>query len=40
VADAVPRRELIEIAANHNVPMTQPADLAVVIIALVRRYTL
>ncbi|WP_152990260.1 hypothetical protein [Sphaerimonospora mesophila] len=26
VADAAPGRELIEIAANHNVPMTQPAE--------------
>ncbi|SEG84447.1 Pimeloyl-ACP methyl ester carboxylesterase [Thermomonospora echinospora] len=38
VVDAAPGRELIEIAANHNVPMTQPADLATVIGELVRRH--
>lgn len=37
MVDAAPGRELIEIAANHNVPMTQPADLATIIAKLVRR---
>jgi hypothetical protein len=32
-------RELIEIAASNSVPMTQSADLAVVIVELVRRHT-
>lgn len=36
VVDAAPGRELIEIAANHNVPMTRPVDLATVIVELVR----
>lgn len=39
VAGAAPGRELIEIAASHNVPMTQPAELATVIAVLVRRCT-
>jgi pimeloyl-ACP methyl ester carboxylesterase len=38
VVDAAPGRELIGIAANHNVPMTRPADLATVIVELVRRH--
>nr|SBO97149.1 FIG01133366: hypothetical protein [Nonomuraea gerenzanensis] len=37
VVEAAPGRKLVEIAANHNVPMTQPADLATVIVELVRR---
>jgi hypothetical protein len=39
VAGGAPDRELIEIAANHNVPMTRPADLAMVIVELVRRHS-
>lgn len=38
VVDAAPGRELIEIAANRNVPMTQPAELAAVIAEPVRRH--
>lgn len=38
VVDAAPSRELREITANHNVPMTRPADLAAVIVELVRRH--
>jgi pimeloyl-ACP methyl ester carboxylesterase len=39
VAGDGPDRELIEIAASHNVPMTQPADLAMVIAGLVCRHS-
>ncbi|GAA4069785.1 alpha/beta hydrolase [Actinomadura miaoliensis] len=37
VVDSAPDRELLDIAANHNVPMTRPAELAAVIVELVRR---
>ncbi|MEU6040524.1 hypothetical protein ABZ801_34485 [Actinomadura sp. NPDC047616] len=37
VVDSAPDRELLDVAANHNVPMTQPAELAAVIVELVRR---
>lgn len=37
VVDAAPDRRLVEIAGNHNVPMTQPAGLAAIIVDLVRR---
>ncbi|WP_106401477.1 alpha/beta fold hydrolase [Actinocorallia populi] len=37
LADASPDRELVEVAANHNVPMTRPAETAAVIVELVRR---
>ncbi|MFF9691146.1 alpha/beta fold hydrolase [Streptomyces sp. NPDC014623] len=36
VVDAVPGRQLIGISSNHNVPMTRPADLAAIILDLVR----
>ncbi|WP_129840541.1 alpha/beta hydrolase [Streptomyces sp. RFCAC02] len=36
VVDAAPGRRLIDIDANHNVPMTRPADLAAIILGLVR----
>jgi pimeloyl-ACP methyl ester carboxylesterase len=36
VADAVPGRRLIDIDSNHNVPMTRPAELAAIILDLVR----
>lgn len=36
VVDAVPGRRLIDISSNHNVPMTRPADLAAIILDLVR----
>ncbi|RPK71481.1 Alpha/beta hydrolase family protein [Streptomyces sp. ADI97-07] len=36
VVDAVPGRRLIDISSNHNVPMTRPADLAAIILNLVR----
>ena len=39
VVDAAPDRQLVEFAANHNVPMTRPAELAPVILELVRRHT-
>lgn len=39
VADAAPGRRLIDISSNHNVPMTRPADLAAIILDLVRDRT-
>lgn len=36
VVDVVPGRRLIDINSNHNIPMTRPADLAAVILDLVR----
>lgn len=36
IVHAVPGRRLVEISSNHNVPMTRPADLAAVIVDLVR----
>ncbi|MFI9172399.1 alpha/beta fold hydrolase [Streptomyces lincolnensis] len=36
VVEAVPGRRLIGIRSNHNVPMTRPADLAAIILDLVR----
>ncbi|GHH94079.1 hypothetical protein GCM10017779_45360 [Streptomyces capillispiralis] len=39
VVDAVPDRRLIDIDSNHNVPMTRPADLATIILDLVRDRT-
>ncbi len=36
VVDAVPGRRLINISSNHNIPMTRPADLATIILDLVR----
>ncbi|MFJ9888097.1 alpha/beta fold hydrolase [Streptomyces sp. NPDC091287] len=36
VADAVPGRRLTDISSNHNIPMTRPADLAAIILDLVR----
>ncbi|MEV5824656.1 alpha/beta hydrolase [Spirillospora sp. NPDC052242] len=38
VVDAAPDRELVEIEAGHNVPMTRPDVLAEVIVDLVRRH--
>ncbi|MGW5417622.1 hypothetical protein [Actinomadura geliboluensis] len=37
VVDAAPDRRLVEIAGNHNVPMTQPSGLAAITVDLVRR---
>jgi pimeloyl-ACP methyl ester carboxylesterase len=39
VVDADPGRELAEISASHNVPMTRPAELATIIVELVRRHS-
>lgn len=39
VVRAAPDRQLVDLAANHNVPMTRPAELAEVIVALVHRHT-
>ncbi|MEU6956192.1 alpha/beta hydrolase [Streptomyces sp. NPDC045714] len=36
VADAGPGRRLTDISSNHNVPMTRPADLAAIILDVVR----
>ncbi|SCE57195.1 hypothetical protein GA0115261_108261, partial [Streptomyces sp. OspMP-M43] len=36
VVDAVPGRRLIDIDSNHNIPMTRPAELAAIILDLVR----
>ncbi|MBA0050914.1 alpha/beta hydrolase [Streptomyces sp. AJS327] len=36
VVDAAPDRELVEVRSNHNVPMTRPADLAAIVLGLVR----
>ncbi|MFI6206387.1 alpha/beta fold hydrolase [Streptomyces sp. NPDC051041] len=36
VVDAVPGRRLTDIGSNHNVPMTRPADLAAIVLDLVR----
>ena|GEM_PF-1692650 len=36
IVDAAPGRRLIDISSNHNVPMTRPADLAAIILDLVR----
>ncbi|WP_030543294.1 alpha/beta fold hydrolase [Streptomyces albus] len=36
VVDAVPGRRLVDISSNHNVPMTRPADLAAIVLDLVR----
>jgi pimeloyl-ACP methyl ester carboxylesterase len=36
VTDAAPGRRLVRIRSNHNVPMTRPAELAAVILGLVR----
>ena len=36
IVHAVPGRRLAEISSNHTVPMTRPADLAAVIVDLVR----
>ncbi|MEU5138051.1 alpha/beta hydrolase [Streptomyces californicus] len=36
VVDAAPARRLVDIGSNHNVPMTRPADLAAIILDLVR----
>ncbi|MET8556140.1 alpha/beta hydrolase [Streptomyces sp. NPDC004959] len=36
VVDAAPGRRLIDIGSNHNVPTTRPADLAAIILDLVR----
>ncbi|MDT0268639.1 alpha/beta hydrolase [Streptomyces sp. DSM 44915] len=36
VVDAAPDRRLIDIGSHHNVPMTRPADLAAIILDLVR----
>ncbi|MEZ3179440.1 alpha/beta hydrolase [Streptomyces pimonensis] len=36
VVDAVPGRRLIDISSNHNIPMTRPADLAAIVLDLVR----
>lgn len=36
IVHAVPGRRLVEISSNHNVPMIRPADLAAVIVDLVR----
>lgn len=36
VVDAGPGRRLTDISSNHNVPMTRPADLAAIILDLVR----
>ncbi|SCK56062.1 Pimeloyl-ACP methyl ester carboxylesterase [Streptomyces sp. WMMB 714] len=34
VVDAAPGRRLVELASNHNVPMTKPAELAAVVLGL------
>jgi len=39
VLDAVPGRRLTDISSNHNIPMTRPADLAAIILDLVRDRT-
>lgn len=36
IVDAVPGRRLTDISSNHNIPMTRPADLAAIILHLVR----
>ncbi|MFI8192157.1 alpha/beta fold hydrolase [Streptomyces sp. NPDC085946] len=36
VVDAAPGRRLVDISSHHNVPMTRPADLAAIILDLVR----
>jgi pimeloyl-ACP methyl ester carboxylesterase len=37
IVDSAPNRELVEVAGNHNVPMTRPAELAAVITDMVHR---
>ncbi|MGU3584001.1 alpha/beta fold hydrolase [Rhodococcus sp. C26F] len=39
LVDAAANRELVEISANHNVPMTQPAELAAIVGEVVRRHS-
>jgi pimeloyl-ACP methyl ester carboxylesterase len=39
IVDTVPDRRLIDIASNHNVTMTRPAELAAVILELVAGQT-
>lgn len=39
VVDAAPGRRLTDISSNHNIPMTRPADLAAIILDLVRDRT-
>ncbi|MFG2195653.1 alpha/beta fold hydrolase [Streptomyces sp. NPDC048639] len=36
IVDAAPGRRLADVSSNHNVPMTRPADLAAIILDLVR----
>jgi hypothetical protein len=36
VADARPGRRLVDVDANHNVPMTRPDELAKIILDAVR----
>ncbi|PWJ07948.1 alpha/beta hydrolase [Streptomyces sp. NWU49] len=36
VVDAAPGRRLVDVASHHNVPMTSPAELAAIILDLVR----
>ncbi|WP_272267422.1 alpha/beta fold hydrolase [Rhodococcus sp. Rp3] len=39
LVDAAANRELVEISANHNVPMTHPAELAAIVDDVVRRHS-
>ena len=39
VVDARPDRALVDIASNHNVPMTHPGDLADIILDLLRDHS-
>ncbi|MCD2100305.1 alpha/beta hydrolase [Rhodococcus rhodochrous] len=39
LVDAVANRHLVEISANHNVPMTRPAELAAIVGDVVRRHS-
>ena len=39
IVDTVPDRRLVDIASNHNVTMTRPAELAAVILELVAGQT-
>ncbi|MBF4479036.1 Pimeloyl-ACP methyl ester carboxylesterase [Rhodococcus rhodochrous J3] len=39
LVDVAANRELVEISANHNVPMTQPAELAAIVGEVVRRHS-
>lgn len=39
LVDTAANRELVEISANHNVPMTQPSELAAIVGDVVRRHS-